>query len=177
MADKSVKGAESLYKKLDIVANAANTIEKAVMRETQRVRNTASLLCPVNHGQLRQSIRTATERTDGGIVGICYTNNKYAAYVEFGTGSVGEQNHEGISPNVSPAYTQEGWWIPGDGIQEADADRYHWTKSEGKDGKAFYFTKGQPAQPFMYPALKMNERVIQMNLAAALDAEIKKAGG
>ena len=45
---------------------------------------------------------------------------------------------------------------------------------ETEDGKTLYFTQGQPAQPFMYPALKGIEDIVCMNIKTALAAEIKK---
>ena len=176
MADQNVRGADSLSRKLDAIQNPVDALAKAMGKEIRRVRNAAVMLCPVNHGELRQSIRTEVQEEPKTIRGICYTNNQHAAYGEFGTGPNGEASHDGISPNVNPTYVQEGWWFPGDDISPADADKYHWPKSETKDGKTLYFTKGQAAQPFMYPALKMNERIVTMNLSAALKAEIKKVG-
>ena len=175
MANQNVVGADSLNRKLSMLQNPNEAVSKAVGKEIRRVRNTAVLLCPVNHGELRQSIRTEVRPETKGVRGICYTNNQHAAYVEFGTGPNGEASHEGISPNVQPTYTQHGWWFPGDDIPPADGDLYHWPKSEGNDG-VFHYTNGQAAQPFMYPALKMNENIIKMNLKTALKAEIKKVG-
>ncbi len=176
MADQHVRGAESLNKKLSMLQNPNEAVQRAIGKEIRRVRNTAVLLCPVNHGELRQSIRTEVKQEAKGIRGVCYTNNEHAAYVEFGTGPNGEASHEGISPNVQPTYTQHGWWFPGDDVPPADGDLYHWPKSESEDGHVFYYTNGQAAQPFMYPALKMNENIIKANLSTALKAEIKKVG-
>lgn len=173
----NVKGADSLNRKLNALQNPTEAVEKAMRKEIRRVRNAAVMLCPVNHGELRQSIKTDVFQEGKNVIGTCYTNNEYAAYVEFGTGPKGAAEHNGISPNVHPAYVTQGWWFPGDDLPPADADRYHWPKSETEDGKTLYFTKGQAAQPYMYPALKMNERIITMNLSAALKANIKKVGG
>lgn len=178
MADTNIRGAGSLHDRLENLSAPMDALEKAVAKETRRVRNSAVALCPVNHGELRQSIMTMTERTGDGVRGICYTNKQYAAYVEFGTGPKGEESHEGISPNVQPTYAQKGWWFPGDGIPPADADRYHWWKSTDENGKVYYHTNGQPAQPFMYPALKTNEQQIRANIKKAMNNFIQdNAGG
>ena len=176
MAEDHVKGIASLNVKLNKLQAPNSAVVSAMGKEIRRVRNAAVLLCPVNHGELRQSIRTDVKEENGCVRGICYTNKKYASYVEFGTGPNGEASHEGISPNVQPTYTQHGWWFPGDNLPPADGDLYHWPKSESGDGHVFYYTNGQAAQPFMYPALKMNENIINMNLATALKAEIRKVG-
>lgn len=170
----AVKGAEKLMRQLNTLGKINPVVEKAVRKETLRVQRNAVLLCPVNHGELRQSIKTKVEATEGMVVGTVYTNKKHAAFVEFGTGPVGQDNHEGISPEVNPAYSQSGWWFPGDKITPQDAAKYHWPSMTTDDGKTLYFTQGQPAQPFMYPALKGIEDIVCMNLKAALVAEIEK---
>lgn len=170
----AVQGAEKLMRQLNKLGNISPVVEKAMRKETLRVQRTAIMLCPVNHGELRQTIKTKVEATEGMIVGTVYTNNKHAAFVELGTGPLGEANHEGISPLVNPTYSQNGWWFPGDKITPQDAAQYHWPSMTAEDGTTLYFTQGQPAQPFMYPALRMNEDIVTMNLKTALSAEIKK---
>lgn len=170
----AVVGAEKLMRQLNNLGNISPVVEKAVRKETLRVQRNAVLLCPVNHGELRQSIKTKVETTEGMVIGTTYTNNKHAFFVEFGTGPVGQDNHEGISPEVNPVYSQSGWWFPGDKITPQDAEKYHWPSMTTDDGKTLYFTQGQPAQPFMYSALKGIEDIVCMNLKATLVAEIKK---
>ena len=170
----AVKGAEKLMRQLNNLGSINPILEKAMRKETLRVQRNAVLLCPVNHGELRQSIKTKVEATEGMVTGTVYTNKKYAAYVEFGTGPVGQDDHEGISPEVNPAYSQKGWWFPGNKVTERDAAKYHWPSMTTEDGKTLYFIQGQPAQPFMYPALKGIEDIVCMNLKASLVAEIKK---
>lgn len=169
-----VKGAEKLMRQLNNLGNINPVVEKAVRKETLRVQRNAVLLCPVNHGELRQTIKTKVEATEGMVIGTVYTNNKYAVYVEFGTGPIGEANHEGISPDVNPVYSQSGWWFPGDKVTPQDAAKYHWPSMTTEDGKTLYFTQGQPAQPFMYPALKGIEDIVCMNMKETLVAGIKK---
>ena len=170
----AVQGAERLMRQLNTLGNISPIVERAVKKETLRVQRNAVLLCPVNHGELRQTIKTKVEATEGMVIGTVYTNSKYAAYVELGTGPVGAANHEGISPEVNPVYSQSGWWFPGDKVTPQDAAKYHWPKMTTRDGKTLYFTDGQPAQPFMYPALKGSEDIVCMNLKASLVAEIER---
>lgn len=170
----AVKGAEKLMRQLNNLGDINPIVKKTVKKETLRVQRNAVLLCPVNNGELRQSIKTKVKATEDMVTGTVYTNNKRAAYVEFGTGPVGEENHEGISPEVTPAYSQNGWWFPGNNVTPQDAAKYHWPSMETEDGKTLYFTKGQPAQPFMYQALKGIEDIVCMNLKVSLAAEIEK---
>ena len=77
MADQHVRGAESLNRKLSAIQNQMDAITKAMGKEIRRVRNAAVLLCPVNHGELRQSIRTDVKQEKTLVRGICYTNMQH----------------------------------------------------------------------------------------------------
>ena len=153
---------------------AGEAMERAVVAAVKRVQGEAKLLCSVNHGELKNSIKTSVENRGDAIVGNVYVNKAYAAYVEFGTGPVGERNHSGIAPTVTPAYSQKPWWIHESQIDQQDAEKYHFFKLETKKG-VFYQTSGQPAEPFMYPALKNNEERVSRNMANYLSREIRKA--
>lgn len=168
----SVKGVDKLMKQFNKLGNINPVVEKAIQKECLRVQRSAVMLCPANNGELRQSIKVKVDAQASKVTGTVYTNKEYASYVEFGTGPIGEEKHQGISPDISPVYSQNGWWFQGDDIKPQDARKYYWIKSEGAKG-TFYYTKGQPAQPFLYPALKKNENIITMNLGAALQVGIK----
>ena len=144
-----IKGLDKLMKKYDQMAEiaASDTMARAVNASCKMVQGEARLLCPVDTGELRQSIRTSVETSNGVTIGTIYTNKEYAPYVEFGTGPKGEKNHEGISPYVTPAYSQTGWFRP------------------GEEGEKAVYTEGQAAQPFMYPALKNNEERATRNIS------------
>lgn len=133
-------------------------------------------MCPVDHGELRGSIRTQVLEQDGRTLGVVYTNKSYAPYVEFGTGPKGQANHAGISPAVTPAYAQSPWWIHESQIDKEAAEKYHWFFIETEDGR-FYQCTGQPAQPFMYPALKNNEERVTRNVSNYLAREVRKVCG
>lgn len=155
---------------------ASEHMEKAVANQIKMVQAEAKLMCPVNNGELRNSIKTTTEVRDGVVSGICYTNKKYASYVEFGTGPKGEADHAGISPEVSPAYTQSPWWIHESQIDAATAEKYKWPSIDTPEGR-FYKCSGQAAQPFIYPALKNNEERATRNIANYLARKIKEELG
>lgn len=152
-----LEGADELIEKLNSISNEMKTeiLEKAVGQGTQIVRREAVLLCPVDTGELRQSIKTSVEEAGDEVNGITYTNKEYAAYVEFGTGPKGEESHSGISPEITPSYTQQGWSYKND------------------DGEWIY-TNGQPAQPFMYPALKNNEDKVRKRVKEVISDELRK---
>lgn len=155
----SIQGLDKLSVKLDKLSDA--DMLRAAERGIDVVQKYAKYLCPVHDGELRDSIFTDVRQEQGKAVGTCYTNKEYAPYVEFGTGPKGQENHEGISPNVSPSYTQKPWWIHESQIDARTAEKYGWFHIDTPEGR-FYQCSGQAAQPFMYPALKDNEgKVIQ----------------
>lgn len=165
----AVEGVEKLMRQFNQLGSMEPVVYKSVKRQAEVVRGVAVKLCPVyspkgdpipgvSSGELRGSIYTKVSQDANATIGSVYTNKEYAPYVEFGTGPVGASNHQGISPNVAVTYTQKGWVWP-------DVDG------------GFHATEGQPAQPFMYPALKTMESHVIKVIAADLQAGIRKAGG
>ena len=122
-------------------------IKAGVSRGAKLVQREAKLLVATNSGRTRNSIRTKVD----GLKGIVYTNEPAAAFLEFGTGRIGANNHNGISPNVNPTYRTTPWWFHQDMVDEGYLSAYHFHTIETPVGK-FYRSEGQPAQPFMYPA-------------------------
>ncbi len=171
-----VKGLDKLMKKYSNLDNAVvgPGLEKAVGASIKMVQGEAKLLCPVSDGELRQSIKTSVELQEDKAIGAVYTNKKHGSYVEFGTGPVGEEEHAGISPEVSPVYSQSPWWIHENQVDKETAEKYRWFSIETPQGR-FYQTSGQAAQPFMYPALKNNEDRATRNISNYLSREIRKA--
>ena len=152
-----IEGAESLIKKLSDIDTEMQKriVHKAVGRGIQTVRAEAVLLCPVDTGELRGSIMTTVEDdSEGNATGTVYTNKEYAPYVEFGTGPVGQSEHDGISPDVSVQYRQKGW---------------SYLNDEGE----WQYTNGQPAQPFLYPALKNNEERVTKQIKEDIRKELE----
>lgn len=135
---------------------------QGVKRATVFVQGEAKALCSgfkISKGELRQSIYTATENEGDICRGVCYTNKEYAPYVEFGTGPNGQKSHAGVSPEVPLVYAQTGWTIPADAMSLSEAETYGLGVARGKDNTILgYYTNGQAAKPFMYPALKNNEK-------------------
>lgn len=132
-------------------------LDRIMRKQAEVVRAAAVYLVPVQTGELRGSIHTNVTHERGGTQGVVYTNKQYAPYVEFGTGPVGQANHSGISPHVHVSYRQDPW-----------------VYRDKKSGN-FYRTSGQPARPFMYPALKNNEKNIVRGFREDVEKEIQKA--
>lgn len=171
-----IVGLDKLMRKIGQLGEAVanSSMPKAVGASCKLVQAEAKLLCPVNDGELRQSIKTGVEIQDDKVVGNVYTNKKHGPFVEFGTGPRGEMDHGGISPLVNPVYSQSPWWIHESQIDKETAEKYHMFALQTKDG-IFYQTSGQPAQPFLYPALKNNEERATRNISNYIAREIRKA--
>lgn len=160
-----IRGAQNLMRKFEQLGAMDPVVYKAVKKQAEAVRGVAVKLCPVYsgpwsfvpRGELRGSIYTKAEQEADAVTGTVYTDAPQAAFVEFGTGPVGQADHAGISPNVPVAYTQEQWV---------------WADEEG----GFHTTGGQPAQPFMYPALKSMEKQVVRAIGNDLREGIRKAG-
>ena len=78
-----VLGLKQLGKKLAKFEDSTIT-EMAMDKACQVVENDAKVKCPVDDGQLRQSI--THEVVDGGLTGVVGTNVEWAPYVHQGTG-------------------------------------------------------------------------------------------
>lgn len=88
----------------------------------------AKQICPVDTGELRDSINAVAE----GLAGQIIAASGHAAYVEFGTGIVGAMSQHPSLPWIYDinGHGFEGWVYPKN-------DRLYWTS-------------GQPSRPFMY---------------------------
>lgn len=172
-----------LNKKLDAIAGGADAvIRRAVEQTALQTAADARMLAPEPtesrnkimtsqakngegvSGGLRESIAVASGWGSSEIVCKVICNAPYGAYVEFGTGPVGEQNHGGISPNVTPTYTTKFYrktgkhkgtpWNVDPETGKVTGPMFWVYTPDG--GETFVRTSGQPARPFMYPAAKQN---------------------
>ena len=121
-------------------------------------------------GALARSITSSVEGSGKEILGKITCNAPYGAYVEFGTGPVGEKNHAGTSPNMKVTYAQSFYVKSGRNKGKARVDETGTPYWVYHDEDGFHATSGQPARPFMYPAMKENEGT----LLAALKSEIRR---
>lgn len=138
------------------------------------VLSAAKLAVQKDSGYLSQNIFLDIEEENGQLEAIVYTKVEYAPYVEFGTGQKGAANHDGISPEVSPAYRLSPWWIHESMVDAGTAEKYHWYTIDTPQGK-FYQCTGQPARPFLYPALHDNLDTVETIVRDGIDEAVKKA--
>lgn len=144
--------------RLEIESKNAKWLNQA----TRLVENEAKQRCPVNFGALSNSIQSTIEKREGSTYGVVGTSESYAPFVEFGTGTKGAENHAGISPYVDVSYGSAPWYIPVEKVH--GAEKYPlWKRVKNKEGQEFFVSYGQPAHPFLYPALKDNkEKIIEL---------------
>ena len=150
----NIKGLETLVNRLNnLGGNVDETVYKSMQKQGQLVKSEAKLLCPFDTGDLVKSIHKKTTKHKGKVIGSIYTNSDHAVYVEFGTGKVGERTNKNTDLNVS--YKQDKWKvnIPDVGVR---------------------WIEGQPAQPYLYPALKNTEDKIIDNIKEDLKKAIRE---
>lgn len=69
-------------------------------------------LCPVDKGELRDSIHSDTKITEQGVQGTCGTNKEYAAYPEFGTGQRGAESPSPPKAPIGNGYREDWAGMP-----------------------------------------------------------------
>ena len=140
-----IQGSAELLAKLKALGGDVDkAVEQGLMQGAKAVQAVAKQLCPVDTGQLRNSI--ATEKEDRMAVSIG-TITEYAVYVEFGTGSKGD-------PSVY--HTSKEKWVYRD------------------DKGRFFTTSGQTPQPFLTPALRLSENTVRKRFETAIKKAIRE---
>lgn len=152
MASITIKGIESLTRKLNNISKTEK-VKETMNNAVLLVHGQAKILAPVDKGGLAGSIRPKVITEGKKIIGKVYTNLSYAPFVEFGTGIKGSGTYP--NKNVTLTYRSTPWVYTPD------------------DGETFYYTEGQVAQPYMYPAIKRNERKIKAMFKEALHTDLK----
>lgn len=119
---------QELMKKMRSLCNDSDKIlRQGLLKAGEKVRGRAVLLCPVDTGELRNSIKVQSTAPNVVTVG---TNKEYAIFVEFGTGTMGD---------ASVSHTSKEKWC--------------WQDEQGN----WHTSYGTPAQPFLRPAVKEKE--------------------
>lgn len=150
-----IEGLDRLYRKIARLHNI--DIKPIIEDATIRVRDEAKMRVPVDTGELQNSIDYNVDISAKGLTGKVFTNKEHGLYVELGTGPKGEASHIGISPEIKPIYSPSGWVY-------YDVDK-----------QKFIFTNGQPARPFMYPALHNNREKISKFIQSRVQRKIEEA--
>ena len=154
MANVSIKGVDRVVQKFNNIANM--NLRSAVNEATKLVHGQAKELAPVDTGNLGGSIHMQVKEKGDEMQGRVYTNLEYDAYVEFGTGIKGNGTYPYNVEGLSLKYKDKGWAY-------FDEDKGEWI-----------YTKGQEAQPYMYPALANNKKTIKKMLKNAVSKALKE---
>lgn len=178
-----IRGLDRLKGKLGKVSTAAQKgAEQAVYEITQEVSGRASsnLQSSVKYGtgELAGSVKDeVVTKSSGEISGHVWTDKKEGLFREMGTGPVGEKSTKDLPPGITPVYTQKAWFFPVSSSIEDLTALYGIPKIEIQ-GVEFYKTSGQPARPWLYPALKyveenMAKDIVKRNVQAAIQKGLK----
>ena len=163
-------GADSLIAKCRKLASnqvGDDIVRRAVLNACKNVvQAEAKLRAPANEGELRNSIKVRVKMEGDRAIGEVFTNSDHGAYVELGTGPKGQASHSGISPDVNVSYRSSPWYVHEDQI---NVGHYHFQKMG-----EFYKMYGQPAQPYLYPALKDNQERVSNNISKYVSRKIKE---
>ena len=160
-----IKGLDSLMKKLaELGGNVKKPVKVGMDVGLTKITNSAQINCPVDMGRLRQSIQYDLSENGDKIVGTVGTNVEYALYVEFGTGPVGQSNAPEAAIQNGIAYRTTAWAFPA----PSNSVKFGWKEGER------VFTRGQAAQPFLYPALKQHQQDVFDEIAYCLEYDIKR---
>lgn len=155
-----IKNIDRLLKRLNKVGNI--DLKPVIADCTLLVEAQAKLLCPVNNEDLRGTIHPEVKQKGKVVYGRVYTQKWYAPYVEFGTGPKGNGTYPYEIKGFTLKYRATKWCYP----------------FKDKDGnQIFIWTRGQEAQPYMYPALEMNKKRIQTKINSAIKGHISESCG
>lgn len=154
MANTGIKGVDRLTQRFNNVANME--LKDAMNKATQLVHGQAKALAPADTGLLRESIHMQVKEKGDGLEGRVYTNVEYAPYVEFGTGVTGNGTYPYKVKGLTLVYKNKGWAY-------YDEDKGEWI-----------YTKGQIAQPYMYPALNMHKKTIKRIFKNGVKTKLKE---
>lgn len=161
-ADLSISSIRNLQKELEKYRDSLTykcrlLAEKLSERGVEIARVQIADLDAIFTGELIQSLHSEYKgSTPYGAIFAILTDSDHAAFVEFGTGPIGQENPypyelpEGVSWQYASGKT----------IRQLADGRYGWFYP--KDGQ-WYFTEGMPARPFMYEtSLELQKIVVEV---------------
>ena len=157
-----LEGLEELtlrLKKMDKALTKAAT--KGARQGASEIAKNAKKRAPVDTGELRNSIKVDARADGDDIIGAVTVGAEHGAYVEFGTGPMGEYMENGFGPMapVNVTHRTKGW-----------------VYTNPKTGERV-FTLGNFARPFLYPAFLESREKAEELVAQALREVLKEGGG
>lgn len=149
-----IEGLDALCEQLDDLADEIkDAAERGLNAALKDIVARAKNLAPEDLGQLRNSITSRVDRQGNEIDAAVIAGAGHAVYVEMGTGPRGQASDKREAAPVGATYTTHGW-----------------VYRDPKTGN-FYYTEGQPAKPFLYPAYKQVS--VKEKVAASVNDALK----
>ena len=140
----AIEGMDKLLARLARVERGEG-LRRGIGKACRVVEAAAAGNCPVYTGNLQGSITSETPGASDPPVGVVGTNDKYAPYVELGTGLFAAH---------------------GDGRQDVP-----WKYQDAQGN--WHTTSGQEPQPFLQPALRDNEDNIRRLIAEGVQQDMR----
>ena len=147
----------------DIIPNVTEGMEQGLARVVRE----AKKLCPVDTGELRGSIRAEVNKDASAVTGTVGSSKEYAVYVEMGTGDKGRESGGNGSP-VKASYRTGGWFVP---LKKTEMIE----DTIVKESNGFW-TTGQPARPYLWPAWKANREKVLASIRRAVLKGVRGGG-
>lgn len=161
-ADLSISSIQKLQEDLEKYRDSLTykcrlLAEKLSERGVEIARVQIADLDAIFTGELIQRLHSEYKgSTEYGAIFVVIADSDHAAFVEFGTGTVGQQN-------PYPYELPEGvtWeYASGKTIRQLADGRYGWFYP--KDGQ-WYFTEGMPSRPFLFlTSLELQKEVVKI---------------
>ena len=137
----------------DMIPNVTEGMEQGLARIVRE----AKKLCPVDTGELRGSIRAEVNKDASAVTGTVGSSKEYAVYVEMGTGDKGRES-----------YRTGGWFVP---LKKTEMIE----DTIVKESNGFW-TTGQPARPYLWPAWKANREKVLASIRRAVLKGVRGGG-
>ncbi len=148
--DITIEGMEAYMDKLTKSPDRLiEHILQQAMQDAEMLAVKQRINCPAVTGMLRESIEAFCNREGDVIEAGTRTGNEHAALVELGTGPRGSEKGHPLDSELGVVRKSEPWRVNILGI-------------------GVRYTGGQPAAPFMYPAIKEMEKTIKLHFGSAV---------
>ena len=140
----AIEGVDRLMATLSRIEQGAG-LRRGIGKACEVVKAAAVDNCPVDTGELQQSIKSEPPGPNDEPVGIVGTNKEHGPYVELGTGLFA---------------------VGGDGRKDVP-----WRYQDAKG--IWHTTSGQKPQPFLQPALQDNIDAVKRHIAEGIRKDVK----
>ncbi len=163
-----------LTKKISSLSERLNkNLETAVKARAVILAGDARKNCPVDTGDLRNSIEDFVEAGKNEISGGAVTTHQNAVFVEFGTGPTGTASGHPLDSELGVTRKTEPWLSKVPVTAENEALFSNLSEKEKEQGFAWRFVHGQVPIPFMYRAMEENRDEIIKDFGSAVKEAIK----